>query len=85
MSEFTVKYCIEVRGTRLSVMSGNDEDACKEPQFTLLVTQSREFVSRYFCSYKFMMPGLADLNRKNCSSLARLHSSYSTNKKDISP
>jgi len=29
MSEFTVKYCIEDRGTRLLVTSGNDEDAHK--------------------------------------------------------
>jgi hypothetical protein len=33
------------------VTNGN-EDIRKEPQFTLLVRQSREFVSRYFCSYK---------------------------------
>jgi len=52
MSEFTVKYCIEDRGTRLPVTSGNDKDVHKEPQFTLLVRQSCDLVSRYFCSHK---------------------------------
>jgi hypothetical protein len=34
MSEFTVKYCIEDRGTLLAVMNGNDEAAHKEPLYT---------------------------------------------------
>jgi len=84
MSEFTVKYCIEDKGTLLSVMNGNDEDAHKEPLYT-----SGEAVlwmsAGIFASTRFMMPSLADSNRKNCSSLVRLCSSYSTNKKDISP
>jgi hypothetical protein len=33
-------------------MSGNEEEAHKKPHFTVLVSQSYEFVSRYFCSYK---------------------------------
>ena len=43
---------------------GNDEDARKEPQFTLLVRQSREFVSSYFCSCKVYDARFSRLEQK---------------------
>jgi hypothetical protein len=59
-----MKYCIEDRGTRLSVTVEMMKRAHKEPQFTLLVGQSHEFVSRYFCSYKVYDTTVSRLEQK---------------------